>query len=666
MKQQVSLLRAVQGKVRQFERRGNEYWASCPLPSHQGRDKTPSFAIKVKDGCEVFFCQGCGQGGDIITWYQTIDALTKAQAIEKLKAQTFNPDMQATLATNQADADKYSRVGAAFPNIVDNDNKPKVKLDIEKWLPFEEALRNNDRALIWLHHMRGITKQTAIDMHLGYAQTCTGHLDPEFEPARNSGWILFPRFDDERKNIIACKLRGMDVKAFSQWAHMDPKALFNAGCANALEDLFVTEGEFDACIMEQAGFRAVSIPNASTKLTPDMKAVMKRANRVFLAGDNDGSVGRKAMSTLAREMGSNTFIIEWPEVKDANDFYRGPCDRNVDVFRAQVQVLMKAALSTPVENFTSLIARLQAAGKVGTDLAGNPHRLHFPWAGVDNMSYANPGTVVCFYSTYSGTGKTVLATQVMLAEAKRGETVVVFSPEVRDEQYLALVAAQTIGPMREGGLNRATKITPQDYLDTVKELDVPTEAGGELQYYVGHSLPVTDGEKLLDFIEVICMATGATRFVIDTLHRLVTPTGRESAVDAEGRTMRKLEELGIKYGLIFIVIGQSNKEAEDLKEVRKDAPGVLRGSREITDICDSVYLFHRKRNQTAEAAEGVDLLEAETTVALIKGRIQGPTGKFAKLVYKKEHSKFYPLQFGSAHGNVTEGGALPLDGEANF
>src|SRR6266704_3342039 len=271
MKQQVSLLRVVQAKVQRFERRGNEYWASCPLPGHQGTDRTPSFAIKVKDGCEVYFCQGCGQGGDIITWYQNVDGLTKAQAIEKLKTLTFNPDMSATLATNQADAEKYNRVGTAFPNIVDNDNKPKRKLPTQEWLPFEADLATNDRALIWLHHMRGITKQTAVDLHLGYSNHCAGHLDPENEGARDAGWILFPRFDDERKHVIACKARSISIKAFSQWTGMDPKALFNAGSANALEDLFVTEGEFDTCIMEQCGFRAVSIPNASTKLTPDMK-----------------------------------------------------------------------------------------------------------------------------------------------------------------------------------------------------------------------------------------------------------------------------------------------------------------------------------------------------------------------------------------------------------
>jgi replicative DNA helicase len=465
-------------------------------------------------------------------------------------------------------------------------------------------------------------------------------LNPEDEHIRNAGWILFPRIDGDK--VVALKKRAMAAKVFSQVPHMDPRALFNSDAANALEDLFVVEGEFDAAILEQADFRAVSIPNASSKLTPENRIVMKQGRRIFLAGDNDGSVGTAAMRQLQRELGDNTYLIEWPVAKDANEFFLKVCNGDVDTFRKRVQKLADEALSTPIEGFTSLITRLRKAG--GTCASGHPRRLHFPFKQLDNMTYSAPGSVVTFYSTYSGTGKTIFTTQVMLKEAQRGETVVVYSPEVRDEQYLALVAAQIIGPHRMPvGLDRAGKITTEDYQETADELEKPTEEGGLLQFYVGHSLPVASGDKILDFIETVLKATGATRFVIDTLHRIVTPVGRESVVEAEGRTMRRLEELAIANQCIFIVIGQSNKEAEDLKEVRKDAHGTLRGNREITDISDAVYLIHRKRSSETQGADAADLLEKDTSIILVKGRVQGGTGKFCRMVYKRECSKFYEI-----------------------
>ena len=659
LKSQVSLLSVASGDMK-LERRGAEYWGCCPFHG----EKTASFAIKIKNGEEVFFCQGCRKGGDVLSYIEYRDSCTKADAVKTMKSLAVDPKHTATFTKNAAWAADATRVADTFTNLADL--KVKTTLPIDKWPAKEDALLTNPSTMRWLLEVRGLTEDTVKRMRLGFSQTTKGHVDDE--SIRSAGWVLFPRFDNDK--IVAVKMRSIASKAFSQIPGMDPKALFNAEAPNALEDLFITEGELDTCIMEQADFRAVSIPNASSKLTPEGKAIMKRGRRVFLAGDNDGGVGNAAMRALLRELGENTYLIEWPGAKDANQFFTDVCNRDVADFKVKVEALVEKALSTPAEGFTSLLERLKmAAAKGGTNLAKDPTRLHFPYDRLDNMSFAMPGAVVTFYSTYSGTGKTVFATQVMLREAERGETVVIYSPEVRDEQYLALVAAQTLGPKRlPTGLDRAGDVTTADYEATYAALATPNEKGVPIQYYVGHSLPVSDGEKVIDFLHMVARATGATRLVIDTLHRIVTPSGRESVVEAEGRMMRQLEALAIEHGLIVIIIGQSNKEAEDLKEVRKDAHGTLRGNREITDISDSVYLLHRKRNEKAEQeqAEGVDLLENETTVVLVKGRVQGKTGKYTKLTYKKECSRFYPLTIEGGGGNMNQSPDDSLNGDVPY
>ena len=643
LKQEISLL-AVASRDAKFSRRGNEYWACCPLHN----EKTESFSIKIKNSEEVFYCFGCGKGGDVLSYIEYRDKCTKSDALKILKSMSCDSKVTAvsTYSENSEYAARAEAVASAFTDL--SDLKEKTTFLIEKWKHYEDALASNSGAMQWLLEKRGITADTVQRMRLGFSQATKGHVDDE--AIRNAGWILFPRFADEK--VIAVKMRSIAAKAFSQVPGMDAKALFNADAANALEDLFVTEGEFDTCVFEQADIRAMSIPNATSKLTPEGKAIMKRARRIFLAGDNDGGAGNAAMRTLLRELGKNTYIIEWPNAKDANQFYDDICGRDTDVFKTKVAELVAKALATPVEGFTSLLERLKNASlQGGTDIASDPTRLHFPFPSLDNMSYAMPGSVVTIYSTYSGTGKTVFATQLMSKEAERGECVVVYSPEVRDTQYLALIAAQTLGPQRlPTGLNRAGAITPQDYRETYEKLAAPCETGEPMHFYVGHSLPVSDGEKVIDFLHTLCDVTGATRLVIDTFHRIVTPSGREGQVEAEGRMMRSLEELAIIHNLIVVIIGQSNKEAEDLKEVKKDSQGTLRGNREITDISDSVYLLHRKRNslQPDQMVDGVELLENETTVVLVKGRVQGTTGKYTKLTYKKECSRFYPLAASSA------------------
>jgi len=625
LKQAVSLHDWVSG-ICKLEKRGEEYWGCCPLHG----EKTPSFAIKRKGDGEVFFCQGCGKGGDIISFIELHEHVDAKGAFARLKE---------LAGVNATWRDEAKKVQAAFPAVVD---KPKIVLPLAGWESKEAALFSRPDALEYLQTVRGITPETAKNMRLGFSQGTKGHLGEADEHARDAGWICFPRIVGDK--IVAVKMRSIVTKAFVQIANMDPKALYNVETINALSAVFVTEGEFDTCIMEQAGFNAVSIPNASTKITPEWKVALKRAAFVVLAGDNDGKVGSEKMNQLLRELGENTYLLLWPDgCKDANDYFRNICHRDVAVFQQKVNELVEIARTTPVEGFTSLLQRLRTS--VGTDGENDPFRLHFSIPALDRMAYvtADAGYVI-FYSTYSGTGKSVLVTQIILEEAQRGDAVVVYSPELSGTAYLALVAAQTL-PDRN--INRSLVVTQDDYIATADALDKPCANGNPFQYYVGHTLP--DGDPL-EFIESVLNIIRPTRFVIDTFPCIVTRKKNESQVEAEGRTADTISMLGKKYGCIFIMVGQSNKEAEDLKEKRKDSHGVLRGSRVLWDKAHAIYLIHRKKKEDGTNQD--DLLEEDTLVKMEKNRTSGPGAQQIFLTYVRKKSRFY-LQERPAAGNMS-------------
>jgi replicative DNA helicase len=457
-------------------------------------------------------------------------------------------------------------------------------------------------------------------------------VKPEDEKYKDGGWIVLPKIIGDK--VVALKYRSIKAKVFTQAGGFEqPSALFNVETISPFDPIFVTEGEFDTAILEQAGFHAVSVPAAGVKLPPEMKKRLKSAECIYLAGDNDGKVGTLYMQQLARELGEATYIVKWDGAKDANEFFLKHRDDFVDRVNRAVQT----ARSTPVEEFMSLTERLLTAGDV--DAASDPHRAHMPWKAVDDMNYTPAGGIIIVYSTYSGTGKTVFTTEWMLHEAKRGEVVVVFSPELRDAQYLALVASQTLGPKMPNGLPRGDRISAAQFAETAKLLDVTTDNGGNFQYYVGHRLPVSQTSDVIAFIEHVVQVTGATRFVIDTVHRVVGQSGRESQTEAEGRVVKEIERIAIKYACTFILIGQSNKEAEGLKEANRDELGVLRGCRELTDVAYGVYLLHRKRiNQKDSDAN--DILESKCDVHLKKDRGRGPGKPMVSLVYGKPCSNF--------------------------
>lgn len=104
-------------------------------------------------------------------------------------------------------------------------------------------------------------------------------------------------------------------------------SLFNAGSIDAInewyatEDVYVTEGEFDAAVLAQANLRAVSIGSTTTPITDKMLDQLKGAERVVLAGDNDGGVGTAKMQDLQTKI-PGSILLKWPVgVKDANELW---------------------------------------------------------------------------------------------------------------------------------------------------------------------------------------------------------------------------------------------------------------------------------------------------------------------------------------------------------
>ncbi len=62
----------------QLRRAGARYTGLCPFHD----EKTPSFSVNPAD--KLFYCFGCGKGGDLITFVRETEQLDFAQAVEWL------------------------------------------------------------------------------------------------------------------------------------------------------------------------------------------------------------------------------------------------------------------------------------------------------------------------------------------------------------------------------------------------------------------------------------------------------------------------------------------------------------------------------------------------------------------------------------------------------
>lgn len=82
-----------------LRKRGSTFLGLCPF--HQ--EKTPSFTVSVEKG--LYYCFGCGEGGDVFTFLQRMDNLTFSEAVEEL-AERYSIPLEREEAGPAASADK--------------------------------------------------------------------------------------------------------------------------------------------------------------------------------------------------------------------------------------------------------------------------------------------------------------------------------------------------------------------------------------------------------------------------------------------------------------------------------------------------------------------------------------------------------------------------------
>jgi DNA primase len=95
------MVEVVQART-QLRRVGARYTGLCPF--HE--EKTPSFSVNPQD--KLFYCFGCGKGGDLITFVRETEQLDFAQAVEWL-AERYRVTLEYEESSPQRDAERSRR-----------------------------------------------------------------------------------------------------------------------------------------------------------------------------------------------------------------------------------------------------------------------------------------------------------------------------------------------------------------------------------------------------------------------------------------------------------------------------------------------------------------------------------------------------------------------------
>lgn len=477
--------------------------------------------------------------------------------------------------------------------------------------PAERSLESSRGALDFLK-ARCIRLETAKKHHLGFVQSAA-RVSPNHEFV-DQGWILIPTIVGEK--VTCLKYRSIVSKAFIRKTNMET-TLYNIETIQPFDDLFIVEGELDALTMEQSGFRAVALPGAQFQVTPEMKDKLLTADRIFLAGDTD-LPGQQAMTKLWTELRDRTYMLRWPDTKDANEALVKLGD--VSKFTHLVEDLKASALEQPMPFMHDLTESLYHVDD--TSPLDNPARLRFPWPRIDKWTAVVPGDIMMLSATETGTGKTSFLMGILLENAiKYGKIVVNYSAELPPAQYARRAAAYLTGKGRDV-LGRS------DYELAAKKME-------GAKFYNGYK-PGANWKEVTELLKWAKRRLGADILVVDHLHFLTR--SEKDEIKSQSEAMRAFKDLAIEYGTIVIVVGQPRKPQDEHRGRELQTRGI-KGSETLGSDASQVFILHRKR--LSDDGEDVAVFSPETKVILDKSRES--EGRSTKLLFRGETCRFVEM-----------------------
>ncbi|HIY01671.1 MAG TPA: DNA primase [Candidatus Blautia faecipullorum] len=316
-------------------RKGSSYFGLCPFHN----EKTPSFS--VTPGKQMYYCFGCGAGGNVFNFIMEYENFTFGEALKHLadRAGVELPKME------------YSR------EVREKAQEKAELLDINKQAAqyYYYQLRT-EKGAAGLRYLtdRGLTEETMRSFGLGYSDRISGGLyrylkskGYKDERLRESGlfnvderhgmydkfWnrVIFPIMDVNNRVIgFGGRVMGDGKPKYlnSPETRIFDKSrnLYGLNVARKTRKsyMILCEGYMDVISMHQAGFTN-AVASLGTALTSGHASLLKRyTQEVLLLYDSDEAGVRAALRgiPILREAGVSSRVVDLKPYKDPDEFIK--------------------------------------------------------------------------------------------------------------------------------------------------------------------------------------------------------------------------------------------------------------------------------------------------------------------------------------------------------
>ncbi len=339
LKQKNDIVSVVSRYVR-LEKKGKKFWGCCPFHN----EKTPSFSVSEEEG--LFYCFGCKESGDVITFVQKIEACDFSDAI-KILAELAH--MQIPEFTGDKEVVEKKKTKDRLLKLLDATYKHyKENLYLPEAKPAQDYIK-----------LRGFTRRELEDFQMGFSLGWTEIIEylrkqgftykeildagvcqtkdnkRYYDPL--SGRLVFPIFNSFDE-CVGFSARVTGKADFAKYLNTAETQIFQKGRVvfglnlakrlkkeKGLASIMIVEGQIDVIAMHRAGFKN-TVGILGSALTRENAHELKRlSNTIILCFDGD-EAGQKAtkrsIEILKEEGGFTIKIVRLPNKLDPDEILK--------------------------------------------------------------------------------------------------------------------------------------------------------------------------------------------------------------------------------------------------------------------------------------------------------------------------------------------------------
>lgn len=328
-----------------LQKKGSNYFGLCPFHN----EKSPSFS--VAPGKQMYYCFGCGAGGNVITFIMEYENYSFPEALQMLAE-------RAGVTLPKEEYSKEARAQADLRSTLLEINKLAANYfyyqlgQPQGKTGYDYLIRRELSDEIIRRFGLGFANKTSDDLYQylkkkGYNDAIlkeTGLVSIEERGAHDKFWnrVMFPIMDINNRVIgfggrvmgdgTPKYLNSPETKLFDK-----SRNLYGLNYARTSREkyILICEGYMDVIAMHQAGFTN-AVASLGTAFTTQHASLLKRyTSQVILTYDSDGAGIKAALRAIPilKEVGMSIKVLNMEPYKDPDEFMK---NLGADAFRERI------------------------------------------------------------------------------------------------------------------------------------------------------------------------------------------------------------------------------------------------------------------------------------------------------------------------------------------